>query len=350
MKKLLYFQTVFMAVILSAVLLSSNVFAAAQMTALEEKLYKAAKEEGKLIWWDTGSLRDSVHFIKAFNARYPGIEVTYYEVNADNSDEKYFMERQAGRNPVDLKHTANYPKYQDEGLLDNMSDIIKDTGYPEAFCTKDFDAVGIEHTVKGTAYNTNLVSAKDVPRSWDDLLDPKWKGKINMDYRLKIFSFQTWTWGEDNIIAYLKKLREQNPTFSSGVTKTMTLLGAGEFAISTDSSLGVVIKLQKKGLPIAMAPINPVVSQFNPHILVKHSPHPNAARLFLRWLMTADGQKLVDDIREKGSPMPGSGTSQAIAIEKAGLKLEVFQEWRKDLTPIEKRYQQAVGYKGKKKK
>ena len=336
--------------IVAALLVVSNAIAApsAQMTELEKKLYEGAKKEGEIIWWDTGSLRDSVDFLKAFYARYPGIKVTFYEINAVNTDAKYFMEHKAGRNPADVLHIDGYRKFKNEGLLLSMADIIKDTGYPAAFTNKEFDAIGIEHNVKGVAYNSKLVAKNDVPHSWEDLLHPRWEGKIAMDYQLKLFAYQDDTWGEEKIIAYLHKMRKQNPMFSAGVTKTMTLLGAGEFLVATDSSLGVILKGKEDGLPVAWAPIGPVVSQFNPHVLIRDAPHPNGAKLFLRWLMTAEGLSLVDKVRQKGSPLPGAGTAQSKALEQTGVKLLVAPIEEGDILSVQKRLQEAIGYsKGK---
>jgi iron(III) transport system substrate-binding protein len=345
MKKWSLWETVFFVIIFMGVFCVSNVIAApsTQMTALEKKLYEAAKKEGKVIWWDAQSLKESAQFIKAFSARYPDIEVSYYEANSVQSDEKYFLERQAGKNPVDVIHIDWYQKYKKAGWLIGMGDLVKDTGFSPELLTKDFDAVGIEHSVKGVAYNTKLVSENDVPRSMDALLNPKWKGKIAMEYQMEIFTLQANTWGDEKIMAYLKKLKEQNPIFSKGVTQTMTLLGAGEYYFGTDGSLGVVLGLQEKGVPINFAPISPVIDKFNPIVLVKDAPHPNAARLFVRWLMTDEGRMLMDTVRKKGNPLPGTGTSQSKAIEKLGVKLLV-STIGEEFEGTQERYRKAIGY------
>jgi len=317
----------------------------AQMTPLEKRLYEGAKKEGKVVWWDSQSLKDQVKFTKAFNARYPGIELVFYETNADDSDVKYFMEHKAGRNTADVLHAGWYLKYRQDGLLTSLKDIIEDTGYPKEYHTGTYDAVGLAFTVKVAAYNTKLVSTKDVPKSWDDLLDPKWKGKIVVNPDMEIFVYQKWTWGEDKIIAYLKKLKEQNPMFMSGVTKTTTLLGAGEFPIATGSSLGVVLKCQQENkLPVAAAPIAPAVCQFSPNIIVKDAPHPNAAKLLMRWLMTREGIALMDKIRKKGNPLPGYDTAQSNALEQMGMKVLVVPAWEEDIQGITDRYAKAIGY------
>jgi len=341
------YRGVFCSVILLAgVMISSHAFAetSAQMTVLEKKLYEAAKKEGKLTHWDSDSLKNISQFIKAFTSRYPGIEVSYWEGNTSQSDEKYFSERQAGRKSVDVVQVGQYQKFKSEGCLANVSDIVKDTAFPKDLHTKDFDAVAIEHTVKGVSYNTKLISPKDVPRSWEALLDPKWKGKIAVEVNLDVFVYLTRSWGQDKVIAYLKKLKEQNPIFNKGVSNTMILLGAGEFPLAVDMSVSITLDQQAKGNPIGFAPISPIVDKFAPFALLQDAPHPNAGKLFLRWLMSPEGQLLLDKVRHKGNPLPGSGTAQSKTLEPLGIKVLVVPAWEVDAKGLQEIYQQAIGY------
>jgi iron(III) transport system substrate-binding protein len=350
MKRISYLVVIFLILILTGFVVASHGIAEAaeQMTALEKKLYEAAKKEGNLLWWDSHDLAVAGQFIKTFNDRYPGIKVTFWEASSPASDEKFFSQHKVGRYTADLLHCESYVRFKREGLLTDISDIIKDTGYNRSFASPDLDAVGIEHTVKAIGYNTNLVPEKDVPRSFEDLLNPKWKGKIAVNRDLEVFNFLTFDWGEEKIIDYLRRLSKQEPSFNSGTTRMLTLLGAGEYPLCTDASIPVVLRLQKQALPIANAPIGPVVSIFSPHVVVRTVPHPNATRLFLRWLMSAEGQMLVDTVRDKGNPAAGSGSVQSVAIEKLGVKLVIAPPWTHDYMATLKRYQQAIGFsKGK---
>ena len=227
----------------------------------------------------------------------------------------------------------------------NLQDIVKDTGFPKESVTPDFDAVGIEHTIRGVSYNTRLVAPKDVPRSWEDLLDPKWKGKIAIENTMSVFITLTDTWGEKNIIGYLRQLREQNPLFNSGVTNTMTLLGAGEFPIAINTLLSNTLILQSRGQSMDFAPISPMADKFAPYVVVKNAPHPNAAKLFIRWLMGSEGQSMVDKVRKKGNPMPGSGTVQSKALEKLGIRVVMVPAWGLDYKSLQDTYQEAVGFR-----
>lgn len=316
---------------------------APQMTALEKKLYEAAKKEGKVFWWDSQSLKEASLFINAFTKRYPGVDVSFWEGNSYQVDEKYFAERQGGRNPVDVMQIEWYDKYKKEGLLTDLGDIVKDSGFSREFTTKEGDAVSIEHTIRGVAYNTKLVSPKDSLRSWEDLLNPKWKNKIAVETNMSVFVSLTPSWGEEKIIAYLKKLAEQKPIFTEGVTHLMTLLGAGEFPIAVNVLLHRTLDMQSKGTPVAWMPISPIVDRFAPYVIARDAPHPNAAKLYVRWLMSPEGQSLVDKVRKKGNPLPGSGTIQAKAVEQLGIKVTVVQHWGLDFKRLEDIYRKAAG-------
>jgi iron(III) transport system substrate-binding protein len=201
----------------------------------------------------------------------------------------------------------------------------------------------MEHTVKGATYNTKMVSPNDVPRSWEDLLDPRWKGKIALEINMDVFIYLTTTWGEEKMIAYLKKLREQAPIFTQGVTQTMTLLTAGEFPIAVSMSLHRTLILQAQGAPVAFAPISPVADEFVAYVTVVDAPHPNSAKLFLRWLMTTEAQSMVDKIRRKGNPLPGSGTLQSKAIEQLGLKVQAAPSWDYNFERLGQLYHMSLG-------
>ena len=330
-----------------------NLLAAPQTTKfstpLEEKLYQAALKEGELIWWDQHSMKEAGRMIQEFNKKYPGIKVTYYEATMDVLGEKFFAEYKAGRETTDIIQAEPYKPFKEQNLLLNISDIIKDVNYPEKFCPKGLWGASVEHTVFSVFYNTKLIAPGDVPRSWEDLLNPKWKGKINLEPRCKLFVWGTKYWGEKWIVDYLKKLKGQNLNLDKGSTHVLTLLSTGEFAISIGPNLHRILILQGKGAPVDQLPISPAVHKgVNATGIPKMSRHPNAAKLFLRWWMSPEGQLLNDKIRFKGNPLPGSGTGQANILAKHKVQLFSSDEWAIDneerLTDL---YTEAIGLSSK---
>jgi len=124
----------------------------------------------------------------------------------------------------------------------------------------------------------------------------------------------------------------------------LTLLGAGEYLIGVGNNLNRVMDLQSRQTPIAFAPISPAVDKITPMVIIRDAPHPHAAKLYLRWLMSSEGQSLIDKIRQKGNPLPGSGTEQSKTIEKLGIKLLVVRSWETDVEGLQRLYQKAIGF------
>ena len=354
MKKHVFVGMVFFSIILTAVLVvSAWVNAQTQksvsMTALEQKLYQAALKEGQFNWWDQHSLKEAAIWTGAFNARYPGIKVNYFEGTQGVVTQKYLTEYKAGRATADNVSPEPLAPFKEQKLLMDLSDIIKDTNYPLQFCLKDLTGVTEEITVNVNAYNTKLVSPQDLPRSYEDLLDPKWKGKIGIEDRLKPFLRATEYYGEQWIVDYLKKLSKQEPIFVSGSTAVVNLLNTGEFPIAIGAQLHRVIIFAAQGQPVGLVPINPAVAAtVSPVCIPITAPHPNAAKLFIRWELTPEGQALYDKYKFAGNPLPGSGTNQSKFLEKHGVKVFSNTEWLSDNeSRLEKLYQEAIGYRKK---
>ena len=302
---------------------------ASEMTALEAELYEAAQEEGMFAWWDNHDL-DAAHVvIDAFKARYPGVEVEYLLATDDEVLERYLLERQAGQNTADLFPQDRWFAITESGAPTNVADLVEDTGYDEQLMTTEGDGVQVTFSAWGVAYNTNLVDEADVPTSWEDLLDPKYQGRMVMEARLKNFIAATdipayegkheGLWEEEWIVDYLEGLQSQELRFETGGTPTVTLVAAGESPMAIGIYLAVVEKLKGDGAPVEFAPLDKTIAEAAAFYTVPDdAPHPDAARLFLRWLMTEEGQRLVDEVLDRGNPFPESGTETAAFLESIG--------------------------------
>ena len=354
MKKHVFVGMVCFVIILTAVLaVSTWVNAQTQkpttMTALEQKLYQAALKEGQLNWWDQHSLKEAAIWIEAFNARYPGIKVNYFEGSQSVVTQKYLMEYKAGRATADTVSPEPLKPFREQNLLLDLSDIIKDTNFPLQFCLKDLTGVTEEITVNVSGYNTKLVSPQDVPRSYEDLLNPKWKGKIGIEDRLKPLLRATEYYGEQWVIDYLKKLSKQEPIFASGSTAAVNLLSTGEYSILIGAQLHRIIIFMSQGQPVGLVPISPAAAAtVSPVCIPRTAPHPNAAKLFIRWELTPEGQAFYDKHKFAGNPFWGSGTASAKILEQNNMKVFSHTEWVSDNEDrLEKLYREAIGYRKK---
>lgn len=320
--------------------------AAAAPGSLLDQLYEGAKKEGKVVWWDTHEIRVAQKFMDAFKQRYPGIEVEFFELAQDQSQARAVAEARANRISFDvIDMSRGYLAFKEAGFPTDNSELLKAVGIP---VEQQFDgSYSPEWTVYGATYNTNLVPKSEAPRRWDDFLDPKWRGKIAVESRLWPFIYGTpFLGGEDKVVEYLKKLKEQNPRFTRDNTGTDTLLMAGEFSMAIGTYMHNWLKFGAKGQPWGFVPLEEVwtSSPAAGYTVPNSAPHPNAGRLFMAWFVGPEGTRIMDDERFKGNPLPGSGTAPSKMLEELQMKVRVTPvEYEQNYKKYQTKYQEAIG-------
>jgi iron(III) transport system substrate-binding protein len=284
---------------------------------------EAAKREGKLIWWTSGSATDTRALIKKFNERYPFVQVESWTASGEDASEKIWAEHNANRHAWDVSLGADIQLHYDEWVKRGIVDKLPADGLKQ-LPARAKDPNGYWAQMGGNvtvpAYNTTLVSAKDAPKSWDDLLLPKWKGKLGLhiDPRMWQVLSQPEGWGKEKVVSYVTRLAQNKPQLIRSNTQNVALLLAGEFPIAVNVFLYRVLQYKSKGAPVEWSRVNPVVISGSAFIKSKKGPNSNAGYLWLDWIFSAEGVKAVDELTFKGSPFPGSGTSQSEAIKGLG--------------------------------
>ena len=172
------------------------------------------------------------------------------------------------------------------------------------------------------AYNSKLLSKEELPKSYEDILKPKWKAKIGLDDRgyIWIQLVASGKWSEEKGLDFAKKMLAQKPFFATGGTRIVQFLVAGEFSIGV-TYLDKIIAFKRKGAPIEWIPLEPVVGYLYGRGIPKGAAHPHAAVLFVGWLATPEGQQSLEKYTARCLPLPGMGTklSQLLEGKEQGL-------------------------------
>ena len=150
------------------------------------------------------------------------------------------------------------------------------------------------YLVIGLGYNKNFVKDGEAPRNYEELLNPRWKGKMSLDIEdYDIFGTILSIWGEEKGLAYFRRLAKQEILFRKGHTLQAQLLAAGETAVAPWLYSHRPLMLIERGAPVGLNFLAPVVSNPKALMLAKRAPHPHAAALFIDWALSEEGQHFV---------------------------------------------------------
>jgi iron(III) transport system substrate-binding protein len=276
-------------------------------TRVYEQVYRAAEKEGEVIWVSTLREKEADPIVKVFNKEHPNIKATHIRQHGGQAMERLMREMQTGTVPYDIAYI--HPDYLQEFLkLDAIerADWVKDFDVLPEFVQYDNRFVCPFSGDFAIVYNTNLIRPEDAPKNWEDLLDPKWKGKFIFDTRPSAFLRLTGAWGPEKTLDYLRKLGKNKPIFVRGQTKAATLMAAGDYMMSSAMYVASYAYVKSKGGPLAVNAPDPFPADRFTFGILKGAKHPNAARILNGWL-GSKGYKMMDDINWGWSaPFPGS--------------------------------------------
>ena len=166
--------------------------------------------------------------------------------------------------------------------------------FPPGFIDKQGYWFGFYLVPYAITYNTMLVSKGAAPKSFDDLLNPKWKGQISLEREEYLVTQSHMQYmGQAKGIEYFKRLARQDPILINGHSKQAVLLTAGEFPIIIYSDIARTEELKRKGAPIEWVTAEPHITVLVSAAITREARHPAAARLFMNYLAADEGQKAV---------------------------------------------------------
>ena len=274
--------------------------------ASDPRIVEEAKKEGKLTWYATTNVEDAKRFIAAFNETYPFIQVQSLRMGSGRAVNRIEAEARAGTVNADVLNVNDvesirlvekgfFAKYSSPELAHYPKSLIDPAGY----------ALPFKSIPRVIGYSTRYVSPNEAPTRYEDLLEPKWKGKILMDPGdFTLYSGFVQHWGKERAKSFLQRLSRQEIQWRPGQFLLAQGLAAGE------SSIGLIFAnhaemLRAKGAPIDWDNrLDPIFLSANVNFVLAKAPHPNAARLFADFTLSKESQMILADTW-RITPYPG---------------------------------------------
>jgi len=267
----------------------------------ERLLVDGAKREGKLVWYTTLAAEQNKQIAGAFEAKYPGVKVETFRTGSSALAQRVLTEAKARRHIADAIETTL------PGLLtfrDNQLLLPYTSPHLAAF-PEDAKEKGPKNLVYwtnvresfiGFAYNKNFLHAADVPKNFDGLIKPALRDNMGLsgdDTGARIIGAMLKAKGD----GFVRKLKEQNIRMHMMAGSALTqLVAAGEIFASPSQFYSATNVAAKRGAPVAWVPMDLVVTNAGGAAVYANAPRPHSALLFADFLLSAEGQKLLEDL------------------------------------------------------
>lgn len=274
------------------VLLVSSVASACAAT-LEE----SAKAEGEVVLYSSLNNEQIVTLVDAFKKKYPPIKPSFYHGTSGRVLQRAATEAKAGRFAVDVVTAAGFQLQltKDSGLTQRFVPP-EASAYDPGFKDPEGHWINVHSLLNSMAYNTQLVRPNDAPKKYEDLLAPRWKGRIGVNLQDPEWYVNLQRrWGKEKARNYIKALAAQQPGMRDGHNITAQLLAAGEFHAVSNTYAHIAARIKGQGAPVQYVFDEPVITYVHPIALVKAAPHPSAGKLLMSFILSPEGQRMLRD-------------------------------------------------------
>ncbi|MET0503284.1 MAG: ABC transporter substrate-binding protein, partial [Candidatus Binatia bacterium] len=240
----------------------ANVMLSSAAARAADAVLDGAKKDGTVAVYSGSSAGDAAKLIAAFESKYPFVKVSLFRGNNERVVNKILTEGRTGACLFDV------------ATIDGLNGwVLKEHDYLQPYKSKETQAFPAEFqdpsgllpccmTVVANmiAYNTRQVAKKDAPTSYQDLLDPKWKGNLGMDPdEAEWFRALISIWGKEKTVKYFGELARQGPSMRRGHTLLSNFLAAGEFPVAVNTFGHRILELKSEGAPVELVHTDPLV-------------------------------------------------------------------------------------------
>ena len=262
----------------------------------DAKMLAEAKKQREVVMYTSLNLKDSVPITEAFEKK-TGVKVQLWRASSEKVLQRAVTEARAGRFACDVIET-NGPEMEAcyrERLLDEFwTPHFKDL--PPAAFPKHRHWIADRFNFFTIGYNTNLVKPEEVPNKYEDLVHPRWAGRVGIEGSdVDWFGAVAKSMGEEKGLAFFRKLAESRPQIRTGHTLMAELVASGEIPLAATIYNHNIERLIVKGAPVKWKAITPTFGRPNAIGVARHAPHPHAALLFADFMLSKEGQTLIKE-------------------------------------------------------
>lgn len=263
----------------------------------EQRLIEGARKEGTVSLYTSLNVKDSGPIVEAFEKKYArhGIKVSMWRASGEKVVQRALTEARAGRHTPDVVETDGIEMEilaREKLLTEFHSPMFKDL--PAAAFPAHRQYVADRFNFFVIAYNTKLVKPEEVPTTYQDLLHPRWAGKVGIEAGdADWFGALVKAMGEKEGMAFFRKLSESRPQVRTGHTLISELVAAGEIPLTAAVYNHAIERLTRNGAPVKWKALEPTFGRPGAIAVARNAPHPHAALLFADFILSREGQELI---------------------------------------------------------
>jgi iron(III) transport system substrate-binding protein len=280
---------------------------------------QAEDQEGQVVYWNNLAEPDKI--IAEFNKAYPGIKVESLTLRPDDNAQRVLTEAASGKQitpDVVYGGLDVFKEVIDRGLIKSDVDWAS-LGVPDDLVT-DSGMVRLYRTAGGLVYNPDVTKPEDLPNTWDEIIDPKWEGKVIVDPRGRPYDQLSLVWGADQTLDWVKRfVQTDKPIVIEGGTAGMVAVAGGQGVFTTGGRSAETLEQQAKGTPLEIKYLDMIPTLDSYHGVVKDAQHPLSGECLTAWMAT-DGAKIHQEIELKTNettPPNAPAGAKNIAIDEA---------------------------------
>jgi iron(III) transport system substrate-binding protein len=287
----------------------------------EEELIRGAKKEAKVMFWSSMRIEDSKMLTAGFEAKYPFVKVEIFRAGGEQIVNRAIAEQVSGNTTYDVVNAFALKVLQKRGMLQPYA-APEAVHYLAGYKDAQNYWVSLYSGYNVIGFNTKLVPRAEAPKNWEDLLNPRWKGKMAMDNEEYFWhAGMLRYWGQEKGKQYMEALNQQGLQFRSGGHGLLSdLMSVGEFPIVVVVYPDQIEQMKAKGQQVDWAKTtDPILVNLAPVGIAAKAAHPNAAKLFMNYSISKEGQEILQKARRASARVDVSPLIQEMDPRKLKL-------------------------------